>query len=280
MIINFYQRIKSSIVYCVLLAATMIFIVSCGEDDVEPTGDEIKSTSDDIIFSNYRWTSKETKNIADSRYFCLTSKENVKLNDDGSIKLQLVKKGDTWYGGEITLDSALGFGEYSFEIKVESGQFDANAAFEFTVLNIIDNLYEGMTQTGIRFNKYSDKSAPNEMEYFLYATDKKFAEVQTPDTPFLLTGLYSSHKIGIFPNYLFYSSKGGGGFYNEFKALKKSEAVPDIPDAITFSESTDNLKVIMSLCLPESNETSDGQKVEVTVRNFKYTPHISDYTHF
>lgn len=254
-------------------------IISCGESE-NPNQDDSQQIidGDGLMFSNYLWEVKETKNIADSRYFCLTKKEHVSVDKDGNLVLKLNKVGDTWYGGEITIDSSLGFGDYSFEIRVKDGVLDANATLAFTILNVIDQYYEGMTQTGIRFSKYSEAEAPNELEYFLYATDKKFAEVQIPNTPFLLSDVKSYHKIGIYPNYLYYVSKSGSLFYNEFKAMKKGANITDFPDALTFSEATDNLKVIISLCLPDANETISGKAVEVIISNFKFSPSVSDLT--
>jgi len=263
--------------FILLLGMIIFFLSSCSDDMTEqPDGTEL-SVDNGFQFSGYKWVVKETKNIADSRYFCLTNKQNV-LSKDGKLTLKLRKIGDLWYGGEITIDTILGFGEYSFDIESNKSSLDENVTFAFTVLNITDDYYEGMTQTGIRFSKYGDKSATNDLEYFLYATDKKFAEVQTPDNPFILSTVSSTHKIGVYPNYLYYSSKASGGFYNEFKALKNSGATIDLADALTFSEATDNLKVIFSLCLAEANEPANNQEIEVEISNFKFSPHVSDIT--
>lgn len=263
------------LIYVILIS--LIFI-SCGEKETPEKSNELKLDANKVMFSGIVWEKKETKDIADSRYFCLTKNENVSIDADGNLVLKISKTDDGWYGGEITIDTSLGFGEYSFDARVRKGNLDANATLAFTVLNITDDFYEGMTQTGIRFSKYSEPESPNELEYFLYATDKKFAEVQTPDNPFLLSELVSSHKVGIYPNYLYYSSKAGGGFYNEFKATKKTNDLMDLPDALTFSEPTDHLKVIISLCLPEANEPISGKEIEVIISNFKYSPYISDIT--
>lgn len=259
-----------------VIVSSFVFL-SCGDDNSDAQLSENQDNKSGFIFSNYSWTVKETKNIADSRYFCLTSKENVRIDENGTLVLKLSKKDGVWVGGEITIDTTLGFGEYSFDASVVSGEFDANATLAFTVLNITDDYYEGMTQTGIRFTKYSEPDAANELEYFLYATDKKFAEVQTPDNPFLLSRMKSSHKIGVYPNYLYYSSKSGA-FYNEFKAIKKGNSITDLPDAITFSDPTNNLKVIISLCLAEANETVSGKEIEVLISNFKFSPSVDDIT--
>ncbi len=254
----------------VLFLFITIFIISCGDDENPNDENSIQlGDGNNFVFSNFKWIVKETKNIADSRYFCLTKKENVSIDKDGNLRLKLTKTGDTWYGGEITIDSSLGYGEYSFEARIESDGLDANATLAFTIINITDNEYEGMTQTGVRFSKYSEADAPNELEYFLYATDKKFAEVQTPDNPFLLSRVKSTHKIGVYSNYLYYSSKVGSSFY-EFKASDKGSNITDLPDALTFSAATENLKVIISLCLPDANETLSGKDVEVIISNFKY----------
>lgn len=256
----------------------LVLLISCSEKS-EPSKSEdlIIKDSSGIKFSGYHWVTKETKNIEDTRYFCLTNKSNVKVDSDGNVILKIKKTSDGWSGGEITLDTILGFGEYSFDIKTKSGSLDANATVAFTVLNITDDFFEGMTQTGIRFSKYSEPEASNELEYFLYATDKKFAEVETPQSPFKLTGLVSKHKVGIYPDYLYFSSKAGG-YSSEFKTFKNDGTISDIPDALTFSEPSDNLKVIISLCLPESNEPADKKEVEVIISNFRFSPYVPDIT--
>ncbi|MDT3739077.1 MAG: hypothetical protein RO257_06190 [Candidatus Kapabacteria bacterium] len=255
-----------------------VFLISCSEKS-EPSKSEDVTVKDSsgIKFSGYHWVTKETKNIEDTRYFCLTNSSNVKVDTQGNLILKIRKTGDGWSGGEITLDTILGFGEYSFDIKSKSGSLDANATVAFTVLNITDDFFEGMTQTGIRFSKYSEPEASNELEYFLYATDKKFAEVESPQSPFKLTGLVSKHKVGIYPDYLYYSSKAEG-YNSEFKAFKNVGSESDITDALTFSEPSDNLKVIISLCLPESNEPTDKKEVEVIISNFRFTPFVPDIT--
>jgi hypothetical protein len=252
-------------------------IISCNKGESEVTKDEsLENKTDGFTFSGYNWIVKETKNIADSRYFCLTNKNNVSLEKDGSLKLKITKIGDVWSGGELTIDSTLGFGEYSFEIYSPQGKFDANATLSFTVLNVTEEQYEGMTQTGVRFTKYSETEANNELEYFLYATDKKIAEVKTPDKPFLITAQSSFHKIGIYPDYLYFSSKSVNNF-NEFKTVKQGSA-SGIPDDITFSPSTDNMKVIISLCLAETNEPISKNSIELILKNFKFSPAVESLT--
>lgn len=274
MMFSFRNKLVSFLLYSIFLS----FLFSCGEKDEAEVQNEALTNGDKIKFSSYLWENKETKNIADSRYFCLTKKENVQVDESGNLVLKISKNNGLWSGGEITIDTTLGFGEYSFDVKVKTGHLDANATLAFTILNITDDFYEGMTQTGVRFSKYSESDAPNELEYFLYATDKKFAEVQIPENPFLLSELVSNHKVGIYPNYLYYSSKAAGGFYNEFKAMKVGSGISDITDALTFSEPTDHLKLIISLCLPEANEPSNGKEVEVILSNFKFSPYISGIT--
>ncbi|MBX3044465.1 MAG: hypothetical protein KIT33_11035 [Candidatus Kapabacteria bacterium] len=270
-----------SIISIFLPALLLVILFSACGDKTEPQSqEEFLPDSKMLLFSGYVWEKKETKNIADSRYFCLTKNENVSMDDTGNLILRLKRHENTWYGGEITIDTSLGYGEYSFSVRMRSGGLDANAALAFTILNVTDDFYEGMTQTGVRFSKYFENRAPNELEYFLYATDKKFAEVQTPDKPFLLSEVESHHKVGIYPNYIYYSSKSSGGFYNEFKALKKSGDfhIQEMDDALTFSEPSDNLKVIISLCLPEANEPKNLKDIEVIISKFKYSPHVSDLT--
>lgn len=262
-----------------IILAALLLMYSCGSDEQDSKSPRQENNNQsNAAFSGYKWEIRETKNIADSRYFCLTSKKNAFIDKNGNLVLKLSKIGDTWYGGELTLDSILGFGDYSFDVQIKEGLLDANAAFAMTILNVSEEDYEGLTQTGIKFSKYGEQNASNEMEYFLYATDKKISEVQVPENPFVLSQNISSHKIGIYPNYLLYSSKSPGGYFNEFKAMKYNDSPDQIPDALTFSTTTEELKVIFSLCLPESNEPVNKKEIEVLVSNFKYVEHVSDIT--
>jgi len=269
---------KALINYSIVMILFSVMIISCNKSETEVTKEEsLTNKTDGFNFSGYNWVVKETKNIADSRYFCLTNKNNVTIDKDGSLRIKITKTGDVWSGGEITIDTSLGFGEYSFEIYSPQGKLDANATLSFTVLNVTDDQYEGMTQTGIRFSKYSEPEANNELEYFLYATDKKIAEVKTPDKPFLISEKSSIHKVGIYPDYMYFSSKSGDNF-NEFKTVKQGSNASGIPDDITFSPSTDNMKVIISLCLAETNEPISKNTIELVLKNFKFSPAVQSLT--
>lgn len=272
---------KTLINKIVLLIVLMIILISCSEKDAKPIEEETKdSTSiqqniDNIVFSDYNWKSKETKDFADSRIFCLTNKQNVSINPDGTLLLKISKIGEYWYGGEITLDTTLGFGEYSFEIVAPQNELDANAHLSLTILNQTDEYYEGLTQTGVRFSKNSDANAKNELEYFMYSTSSKVAGTHEPDKPFLIDNTPSIHKIGIYPDYIYYTSKSGSDF-EEFKTFKKNASSNNFSDDISFAASTDNMKVIISLCLADSNEPLSNKTVELIIKNFKFSPANDD----
>ncbi len=260
----------------------IIFFVACDDDGSKTIVKDNKDSSHtqnlskEFTFSNYNWKIKETKDFADSRIFCLTNRKNVSINNDGSLVLKITKIGDYWYGGELTIDTTLGFGEYSFEIYSPQNSFDANANLSLTILNLSDENYEGLTQTGIRFSKNSDIKSKNELEYFLYSTDKKIAGIHIPEKPFLINNKISVHKIGIYPDYIYYTSKSGSEF-NEFKTFKKNN-ISGFSDDISFAQSTGTLKVIISLCLADANEPVSNKDVEVAIKKFKFSPAANDIT--
>jgi len=260
----------------------IIFFVACDDDGSKTIVKDNKDSSHtqnlskEFTFSNYNWKIKETKDFADSRIFCLTNRKNVSINNDGSLVLKITKIGDYWYGGELTIDTTLGFGEYSFEIYSPQNSFDANANLSLTILNLSDENYEGLTQTGIRFSKNSDIKSKNELEYFLYSTDKKIAGIHIPEKPFLINNKISVHQIGIYPDYIYYTSKSGSEF-NEFKTFKKNN-ISGFSDDISFAQSTGTLKVIISLCLADANEPVSNKDVEVAIKKFKFSPAANDIT--
>ncbi|GAB1371103.1 hypothetical protein MASR1M45_11650 [Candidatus Kapaibacterium sp.] len=261
-----------------ILSAFIVFLIciSCSDENSEPQSDNSspESSIQTDKFSQFNWIVKETKNIADSRYYCLTNKNNVKFEKDGSVVLRLTKNGDNWEGGELTIDTTLGYGDYIFEISAPEGSINPNANLSLSIINVEEDIFEGMTQTGVRFSKYSEPDALNELEYYLYATDKKIAEVQTPDNPFTLTKNTSLHKIGIYPDHLIYTSKSNN-FNNETKILKQSTVVDPQPDLLSFSPSTNKLKVNISFCFAESNEPLGNNGLSIRIHSFKYSPAIS-----
>lgn len=273
---------KTLIKSILIIFIFIIFFVACDDDGSKNIINDNKDSSHtqylnkEFTFSNYNWKIKETKDFADSRIFCLTNKKNVSLNNDGSLVLKISKIGEYWYGGELTIDTTLGFGEYSFEIYSPQNSFDANANLSLTILNLSDENYEGLTQTGIRFSKNSDIKSKNELEYFLYSTDRKIAGIHIPEKPFLINNKISVHKIGIYPDYIYYTSKSGNEF-NEFKTFKKNN-ISGFSDDISFAQSTGNLKVIISLCLADANEPVSNKDVEVVIKKFKFSPAADDIT--
>jgi hypothetical protein len=261
--------------YKYFIIGLLITLLSCGkEENKEPSAGLILSEGY-IKFSELEWEIKADENIADSRNFCLTNKNNIEIDKSGNLVITMKKIGETWFGGEITSDSTLGYGDYIFYIESKIDNLDANANFSITALNVKSGNYQGLTQMGMAFSLYGDKSLSSNLNYFKYSTENKAAESIIPDNQFKLSGNYSVHKLRILPNEIgFYSYDGDKA--DEAKLINKYEVRKDNPTNefkdISFSQTSDSIKIVISLCLPEANKPDKNQEFKVIIKKFEFIP--------
>ncbi|MFP4370316.1 MAG: hypothetical protein ACLFR2_12120 [Candidatus Kapaibacterium sp.] len=266
-------------------------IISCKEEGGAPPGDREKTNNKEtgaestlevpegmILFSGFLWKVNYTENFADSRNFCLTHKENIRVNDDGSLELKIRKRGEYWYGAEIISDSVFGYGDFVFYVDGFVDELDENSTFTLISRNVAPYGYSGLTEAGIRFSSWVSFEATSPLEYYLYSTEKKYAEVHEPRNEFDLDKPASTHKVSINPYSIgFASFKGFGNptaqVIDRFTVHEDVSEYDNEISTLSYSKTNDSNKVIMNLCLPEANKPATGKEVIIKINKFEFIPY-------
>jgi hypothetical protein len=258
----------------------LFFVLSsCGNEDKKLPAESNILQDGYIKFSNFNWVIDSSANFADSPNLYLINKNNVEIDKSGNLVVSMKKIGDTWFGGKITSDSILGYGDYIFYIESKIDKIDANVNFSIIGVNVKSGDFEGLTQMGIAFSYYGDKSLSSDLNYFKYSTDQKVAESIIPDHPFKLRGQYSVHKLRILQDEIgFYSYDGENAdeskLINKYE-VKRENTTKEFRD-INYAKTSDSIKVVIYLCLNEANKPDNDKEINIVIKKFEFKPVIGN----
>jgi len=271
----------------IVILLSMILIVACGSDNDNPKREFVDDELGQIIypqnglieFSNIKWRINATKNIADSRSFCLTNENNIYVDEHGRLNLFITQIDGLWYGAEIISDTVFGFGEYYFYTDSFLDSLDINSSLSFIALNVSDGFIEGITQLGTRFSYWGEKNNPNALEYFVYATDNKVAETAMLDNNWIQHDSLSSHLISIRENSF------GFATYHTHDIIESNlfgdifvsrEHKSSMSNHFNYSRTSAQNRVLINFCLSEANEPNDAKNLHIVISRFEFTPTFYD----
>jgi hypothetical protein len=198
---------------------------------------------------------------------CQGNASNISVDSDGYLHMKITKNGTTWTAAEIFTTDKLGFGTYQWQIDGPVDRLDKN---------VVVGLYpygpeagigsDGQNEIDIEYARWGNASYPNG-NYTVYpATGTGSSEI-TFD--FTLTDTYTTSR------FIWSSTK------IDFFAMRGFEPVGSTTGLIkawTFAPSNPTTKVPQQ-ALPlgmnlwcYQNPPSDGQNVEIIVRDFTFIP--------
>lgn len=256
----------------------IMLMLSCSNEDTRTEEGAIATEGFD--FSGYKWQIRATDNIADTRYFCLTDRTNVTIDSEGKLILKLKQIDAIWHGAELITIDQFGFGTFRIEIEYPFKQIDRNVSFMASAINVTDEIFDGMTQAGIRYSYYGEPDNNNPLSFIVYATDKKYAEEYVAEGEYVQKSDVTVHEISILPDemsFVSYSGKNKESILAKYSTKTGDNLRGDYD--ISYSKTFPNNKFIMTFCLGEFNEPEKMKDIEIKILNFKYIPYELDYSH-
>ncbi|MCO5251610.1 MAG: hypothetical protein M9949_09345 [Candidatus Kapabacteria bacterium] len=265
--------------FLAIIIITVLTFWGCSDEKEVPETDGVLAP-DGISFSGYNWQIKSTDNIADSRYFCLTDKSNVRIDDEGHLVLKLTSMDAIWHGAELITQEKFGFGTFKIQIETDFTDFDRNVSFMASAINVTEDIFEGMTQAGLRYSFYGEENNPNPLSYILYATDKKYAEEYNSGNQYSQSKSVTTHEIKVLPDELVFESYSGTTKDEQLAkySTKTSDGTGNDFLDISFSKTFPSNKFIFTVCLGEFNEPEKGKDVEIKILKFEFIPHEDSYS--
>ena len=193
---------------------------------------------------------------------------NVRV-DAAGLHLAIRRDGGHWTCAEVVMTGPpLGFGTYEFEIAGDPGALDTNAVlglFNFPGSEAIGP--SGTNEIDIEFAQWGDTANPNRLNWNVHPA---MVEGQKGHHALPLAPLEgSTHRFTWSADSIAYASfagtagKGAAMPFAEW-TYAPAQAARDIPQQ--------PLVVHMNLWLVDGKPPSDGMPIEVTIRDFRFTP--------
>jgi hypothetical protein len=105
------------LIFCLALTVFLWLCTDIGEESQQQTQDQ-------IFWSGQTWQVRPPGVGLPGPNRWDNSTDTVKINDDGSLELSIVKKNGKWVSGEISNVKALGYGTYRWEIASDLSATD------------------------------------------------------------------------------------------------------------------------------------------------------------
>jgi hypothetical protein len=212
-----------------------------------------------LTFSGYTWRVRDTQTASQGpgpNYFS-SSPENVWLDAQGQLHLKITYRNGIWYCGEIYSEESFGYGLYTFFAASRVDTIDINGVIGlFTYLD--DN-----NEIDIEFSRWGWESGTN--AGFTCQPWQTAGNSHAFDMS--LSGNYSTHNFNWQAGEIKYRSLYG----HYYEPPNPSQIIqtwnytgPDIPP-----ESTERAHI--NLWLMSGLPPSDGQEIEVVIKEFNFT---------
>lgn len=252
------------------LIISILVLTACGKNDESVTKKELKVPEGYVGFSGYLWKcadeNDESEGMDNPDDFCQPSKKNVSVDSSGNLVLQIKKINGIWYGARISIDSAMGYGEYSLQIQNAPGSLDHNTELRFFVLNMDDSYEEMTTQNGVKY--MYDEQAGSRICYYAYSTLSKIPFEHFVENTKLNSIENLFQKLTIYDSYYSYQTiNSGNREYNMNVSPNKSD-----DESFEFAKTSDNNTVVINFCLPWDNAPDDGKEHKIIIKKFEFKP--------
>jgi hypothetical protein len=218
-----------------------------------------------IDFSGYTWEVRSGTGGPGPNTFVAN---NVLVDTNGYLHLKISQSKSKWTTAEVFTDAAFGFGTYQFKIIGRPDQFDTNVVLGLFNYTTPDIGPDGTNEIDIEFATWGDPTAQHGNWTVWPAVQQSGINATTHSYDTTLNGDTSTHRFDWMPRQVHYESLYGlvddeTGLFQvwTFAPPDYLLRVPQHP-----------LPVHMNLWLLNGHAPTDGQEVDITIAEFKFTP--------
>lgn len=220
-----------------------------------------------ISFSGYQWTVKGGSGLGPGPNNWSAS--NVWLGSTGDLHLKITNVNGQWYCAEIVSNQAFGFGQFQWKIISQLDQLDPNVVlglFTYPTANVGP---DGTNEIDIEYARWGVNSNPaGNYSVYPVTIPLTYPKYTTHPFAFTLPGDHTTQRFTWRSTSIFFQSLNGhtDTNKNEYANWTFAPANPsqDIPQTA--------VPVHINLWLFQGHPPTNGQPVEVVIRQFKYTP--------
>lgn len=232
----------------------------------EPAADEdsapIAETPHTLQFAGYTWDVRDTPTLeGPGPNLFSSSSEHVWVDGDGRLHLRIAPDEDgRWYSAEVTARAALGYGAYRFTLDSRVDHLDQNAVLGMFTWS--DDPAQNHRELDVEFAQFGHPDAPVGRYTLQPYTDPE--NVSVFEQP---ASTISSHSFDWTPSRVTFLSWIG----DELPPLSAAQRIAqhEFGGAIPAPRDT---HVHLNLWLDAGNPPSDGQPIQVVIRDFIFTP--------
>lgn len=217
-----------------------------------------------ITFSGYQWTVKTGNGLGPGPNNWSAS--NVWVGSTGDLHLKITQVNGQWYSAEIVSTQAFGFGQFQWKVISQLDQLDPNVVlglFTYPTANVGP---DGTNEIDIEAARWGVSGNPAG-NYTVYPAVGGRPYTTHPFA-FTLPGDHTTQRFTWQSKSIFFQSLNGhtDTNKNEYANWTFTPANPlqDIPQT--------PVPVHINLWLFQGHAPTNGQPVEVVIRQFKYTP--------
>jgi len=207
-----------------------------------------------IVFSGYNWRvkSSDSKVGPGPNYFS-DSEENVWVDDQGRLHLKITQRDNEWYCAEVILEENFGYGKYIFHLAKRVDQLNENVVLGLFTWDTCSDPTYGNREIDIEFSRWEDP-----------ANDNAQFVVQPYDTP------GNMHRFNMQQS----EEESTHSFTWLEDRIKFQSIYDDSTELSTYTgqdiPQPGNENARINLWLSNGLPPSDGQEVEVVIKQFDY----------
>jgi hypothetical protein len=198
------------------------------------------------------------------------SASNVIIDADGYLHLKIAKQNTTWTCAELFTTDKLGFGTYRWQIDSPVDKLDKNVVlglFPYGPTSGIGD--DGTNEIDIEYARWGNSAWPNG-NYTVYPNSGSTVGEITFN--FTLIGTFSTSSFLWTKNSIAYSSQEGFKVTGDTSGTIKTWTYAPSNPSINIPQQPIPLGMNLWLCGECGGAPSDGNPVEVIIRNFQYLP--------
>ncbi len=191
---------------------------------------------------------------------------NVRVDDNGWLHLRLTHTNGQWQCAEVYTQERLGLGCYQFRLAGRVDQLDKNVVFGLFNYPTDDVGPDGTHEIDIEFSKWGNPAAASG-NYTVWPAKTNLRQ-RSETFAFTLDGEASTHRFTWSATNIFFQSRRGHVDDNRtpfaswlYQPAKPSAHIAQKP-----------MPVHLNLWCFQGHAPSDGQPVELVIRDFKFTP--------
>jgi hypothetical protein len=217
-----------------------------------------------IYFAGYNWTAKSGNNIGPgpNRW----DEDNVWIDQNGYLHLVLTSRDGQWYCSQVSMVDRLGFGRYQFWVTGRIDQLDPNVVFGLFNYPPSDVGPDGTHEIDIEFARWGKPQAPIG-NYTVWPATKGLNSAHHPFAVELSGDNTTQRFIWGRTSVTFQSLVGHSNDNSGQLAIWRYQ--PRDPAGFIGDEP---MPVEINLWLFKGQPPKNGQRIELVVRSFSFTP--------